>query len=208
MMLYTKKDLGEDLKDLVEAECDMEYIGHKMFDLFLETDNSLNIESDVISIASNLMSMEQGKGFEYPREQLHGIAEDLLKGDTPLFRNDCCFCGKYVFIDNNASLYIREMWGNKLYEDHDLLKSHFSCFQSKVFKKIKFNNNNEEIYECYFCSKKIEQKQYGIIPIALIKESREPKDRKETTLYTHLDCLKKMVHPKVFLYGKKIQDVI
>ena len=203
--MYTKQDLGQELKRLLDEEELIFIISQRMYSLSID----LDMNYEVYNIMHDLAAMED-EAFEYSREELYSIADDLIAGKKPFLRDSCCFCARCVVSgDKDIYLYTNELWGNKEYKKYGLLSSHFNCLKNKLHSPICFNNKYKNQYECCFCDKKIEKKEYGIVPMPLIKYiDNDPKNRKETTLYTHLDCLKKVVHPKVFLYGKKIQDVI
>jgi len=88
--MYTKKQFGFDLKNKLFKMQNIRTITDWAFQLFLD-----NTEEDLTELLLTLTTMEEGQEFGYTIEELHEIADRLIKGDPSI---------THIGIDPNVKL--------------------------------------------------------------------------------------------------------
>jgi hypothetical protein len=79
--IYTKKDFGLDLKTVLGIKKDPYDIGAIISEVYMS--HRWNIELEVERVAFYFECMQDGEEFHYTIEELHQIADDLIKGQYP-----------------------------------------------------------------------------------------------------------------------------
>ena len=79
--MYTKKDIGQGLKQQLLQKKTAEEIGAWAVAEYYENVLNIDSESDIRSFLLHLGTMEEGQQFEYTYEELNNIADRLIAGE-------------------------------------------------------------------------------------------------------------------------------
>lgn len=78
-MIFTKRDLGEKLNEMISSGKNASQIGKWAHNIFFISCRELNAE--IKEIIEKLLMMEEGPEFEYTKEELHLLAEILINNE-------------------------------------------------------------------------------------------------------------------------------
>lgn len=79
MYIFTKKQIGEELKSMVQQKKSIAFIGSWAYSMSLK--NIEDTDSKFNKLLLDLGTMEMGPEFEYSYEELHDIADKLIAGE-------------------------------------------------------------------------------------------------------------------------------
>ena len=79
--VYTKKDFGLDLRNVLHSTQDPYKISHLISHVY--NINIFNTELEVEKVAFALECMQDGEEFHYTNDELYQIADELIRGQYP-----------------------------------------------------------------------------------------------------------------------------
>ena len=85
-MIYTQKEFGYKLKELVVAEASLEEIGQWAYRVYLELD--VNSSREFLQLLLDLNTLELGPEFFISYDMLNKIADDLIAGKSVDLNSD------------------------------------------------------------------------------------------------------------------------